>query len=212
MLRQEELLSEEFICRLCRSSSRSGNANHLVSPSASLFFPSSSFAPLAPTRTFDNSSRSSFFTDHTSQLPLSVSLIEAKKNFLVNVEQIDLRERAEFEIMDELAGALAKEEESVVQLETQAPDAAEEEEEGGEGQSDLSESDDPAEGSYSSSAHSDTNYTDDEQSESDAPVVPLDDLPTSKKEVASITADVGEVAAIKPEDEDEFAALMVIYD
>ncbi|KAJ6220064.1 hypothetical protein RDWZM_005876 [Blomia tropicalis] len=40
--------------------------------------------------------RSSFFSNK-----LSDSMIEAKKNFLVNIEQIDLRERAEFEIMDE---------------------------------------------------------------------------------------------------------------
>lgn len=167
MLRQDEVASDDFLCKVCLKS-RTGSASY-------------------------GNARNSFFDNQ-----MSVSLIEAKKNFLINIEQIDLRERAEFEIMDEagegrtLDGQVNEETEAladaiellssalsdealypsssrassrspkpVAQLKQNQPLLHRGTKGDDSSQSDLSESP-----NYSSS-HSDTNYTDDEHSESD---------------------------------------------
>lgn len=240
MLRQDELLSEEFSCKLCRSSSRLHGFSSAAASSSSSAFPTpltTSFSSAAVANidssngngnNSSNNARSSFF----DPAPMSVSLIEAKKNFLVNIEQIDLRERAEFEIMDEgkddVNDVLA---ETTTTVNGQATDSSSSDakvrgspkhpttpDQDDEGDY-LSEESDP--NSSSSANHSDTNYTDDEHSESD--VAPAVDLEVSQKRSSSSSAtkkekealdekeEVVSLPAVLPEDESEFAALMVMY-
>ncbi len=162
---------------------------------------------------------------------MSVSLIEAKKNFLVNIEQIDLRERAEFEIMDEgkddVNDVLA--EATTMAVNGQATDSSSSEPkvrgspkhlsspDQDDNDEELSESDP---NSSSSANHSDTNYTDDEHSESDVAVVDLEDskkrsfsssATKKEKEALDEKEEVVSLPAVLPEDESEFAALMVMY-
>ena len=238
MLRQDELLSEEFSCKLCRSSSRlHGFSSAAAASSSAPFsatplttsFSSAAVANIDSSNGNGNSSinaRSSFF----DPAPMSVSLIEAKKNFLVNIEQIDLRERAEFEIMDEgkdVDDVLA---ETTTTVNGQATDSSSSDAKvrgspnkhqttpDQDDDEELSESDP---NSSSSANHSDTNYTDDEHSESD--VAPVVDLEVSQKRSSSSAATKKEkealdekeeavsLPAVLPEDESEFAALMVMY-
>ena len=240
MLRQDELLSEEFSCKLCRSSSRLHGFSSAAASSSSAAFsatPLTTSFSSAAVANIENSSngnssnnaRSSFF-DPVPAPPMSVSLIEAKKNFLVNIEQIDLRERAEFEIMDEgkdVDDVLA---ETTTAVNGQATDSSSSDAKvrgspnkhqttpDQDDDEELSESDP---NSSSSANHSDTNYTDDEHSESDvAPVVDLEDskkrsfsssATKKEKEALDEKEEVVSLPAVLPEDESEFAALMVMY-
>ena len=151
--------------------------------------------------------RSSFFDNQ-----MSVSLIEAKKNFLVNIEQIDLRERAEFEILDEFGDTKVNTDSPSVEtdvlndfvsLTNSPPEENNRENEDTtnnnivtktEDNSNLNQAEEQdslqsdlseSDPNYSSS-RSDTNYTDDEHSESD-------DLVERDK------------------DDDDFASLMVMH-
>lgn len=235
MLRQDELLSEEFSCKLCRSSSRLHGFSSAAASSSAAFsatplttsFSSAAVANIenSSNGNSSNNARSSFFDPAP---PMSVSLIEAKKNFLVNIEQIDLRERAEFEIMDE--GKDDMDVPVVAETNGQATDSSSSEPkvrgspnkhqttpDQDDNDEDLSESDP---NSSSSANHSDTNYTDDEQSESDV-AAPVDDLEVGQKRSSSQTKKEKEaldekeegvsLPAVLPEDESEFAALMVMY-
>lgn len=152
MLRQDEMINENFICKVCLKSRA-----HKPQSDTHNSFPNNL---------------------------LSVSQIEAKKNFLVNIEQIDLRERAEFEIVDEsddckmTYSTLSIEDESsdfsnLVNSESTIENHQNEpfeesasylnnHDELGSSQSSLSQSD-----LNLSAVNSDTNYTDDEHSESD---------------------------------------------
>ncbi|OTF71466.1 hypothetical protein BLA29_014440, partial [Euroglyphus maynei] len=83
---------DDFICKICsKLQSRQiiedggGGSNSTAMTNPSVF------------SSLMNDSKNAFLAQAPLSSSLNLSLMEAKKNFLENAQQIDLRERAEFE-------------------------------------------------------------------------------------------------------------------
>ncbi|XP_075679302.1 molecule interacting with CasL isoform X2 [Dermatophagoides pteronyssinus] len=98
-LRHDELMAsiDDFICKICLKI-RSRQIDDIDNDSNNIIMTTSTGSTFSNSSMI-NDSKNAFLSQAPLSSSLNLSLMEAKKNFLENAQQIDLRERAEFELI-----------------------------------------------------------------------------------------------------------------